>query len=56
MYIWARMIVLGDDEEECWLVRFTLTKMLKFCLNYPIGQLSCLLMILCDGQAEAENR
>ena len=36
----STMTVLGDDEADCWLVRFTLTKMLKFCLNYSIGQLS----------------
>ena len=33
------MIVLRDDETECWLVHFTFTKMLKFCLNYPIIEL-----------------
>ena len=33
------IIVLGDDETECWLVHFTFTKMLKFCLNYPIIEL-----------------
>ena len=30
-------VVLGDDEVGCWLVRFTLSKMLTFCLNYLIG-------------------
>ena len=32
------------DEDECWLVHFIITKMLNFCLNYPIGQLSNLLI------------
>ena len=33
-------MILGDDEAEYWLVHFTLAEMLKFCLKYPIGQLS----------------
>ena len=34
-------IVLGDDEAECWLVS---SKILNFCLNYPIGQFSGFLL------------
>ena len=33
-------MLLSDDEAECWLVHYILTKMLKFCLEYPIDQLS----------------
>ena len=33
-------MVLGDYDAECLLVHFIVTKMLKFCLKYPIGQLS----------------
>ena len=36
------LIVLGDDKVKCWLVRFTITKIIK-CLNYP-GQLGGFLL------------
>ena len=44
------MIVLGNDETECWLAPSTLTKMLNFCLNYAIGQLNSFLFSLYPHQ------
>ena len=38
------VIVLGDDEVECWLVHFIITKILKFCSNDSIGQLGSFLL------------
>ena len=42
---------IGDDEAECRLVHFTLTTMLEFWLNYPIGQLTSFLLPLYPHQA-----
>ena len=40
------LIVLGNNEAKCWLVYFTITQILRFCSNYPIGQISGFSLLL----------